>query len=286
MKKEKQEKPIDLNTTAKNTWCPGCFNFQILAGVKNIIALEMSSSGKKFAIVSGIGCHAKIFDYINLPGMNSLHGRVIPTCLGMKIGNPNLTVLGFSGDGDAYAEGLEHLIHAPRYNSDFKYIVHNNQVFALTTGQPSPVTERYYKDKTNPSGNKFKPLNPIKLMLAAGASFVARVFADVKQVEWILQEALKHKGFCFIEILQPCIIFHPDAGLKEKTYSLQETGHNKSDFQEAMKKALEFDYDNLSPNTKVPLGIFYQKDSIALEDITPQLYALKRQGKSWKDLDR
>ena len=140
---------MNLLTNQKPTWCPGCQNFQILEGVKRAI----EKSGKKqneIAIVSGIGCHAKIYDYLNLPGLNSLHGRVPPVCLGLKLGNPKLTVLGFSGDGDAYAEGLEHTIHAARYNSDFKYIVHNNQVFSLTVGQPTPVTEKGFKDKTTP----------------------------------------------------------------------------------------------------------------------------------------
>src|SRR4030043_1964726 len=194
----------DLNTTATPTWCPGCWNFQILAGIKSGLAEEIRKGKKKddFAIVTGIGCHAKIFDYINLNGINSLHGRVLPTCLGMKIGNPNLNVLGFSGDGDAYAEGMEHLIHAARFNSDIKYFVHNNQVFALTVGQPTPITEKGFIDKTNPLGVKFQPLNPIKLMLAAGAGFVARVYSEKSQIEYVFKEAMKHKGFAFIEVLQ------------------------------------------------------------------------------------
>src|SRR3989338_5067939 len=171
---------MNIITNVETTWCPGCTNYYILGGFRNFIEKEIKKGKKKddFAIVSGIGCHAKLFDYINLNGLNSLHGRVLPTCLGMKIGNPNLTVLGFSGDGDAYAEGMEHLIHAPRYNSNFKYFVFNNQVFALTVGQPTPVSEKGFADKTNPKGVKTQALNPIKLMLSAGCDFVARVFAD------------------------------------------------------------------------------------------------------------
>ncbi|MBI2629669.1 2-oxoacid:ferredoxin oxidoreductase subunit beta [Candidatus Pacearchaeota archaeon] len=256
----------NLSTGIPNTWCPGCFNFSILAGVKNAIAKEIAEGKKKedFAIVSGIGCHAKIFDYIHLNGINSLHGRVLPVCLGMKVAKPNLSVIGFSGDGDAYAEGMEHLIHMARFNPDVKYIVHNNQVFALTVGQPTPTTELGYKDKTTPDGVKLMPLNPIKLMLAANAGFVARVYADVKQIEEVLREAFKHKGFAFIEIIQPCIIFHKDEGVKEKMYSLQEQGHDRSNWQEAMKKAEEFDYNNAE---KIPSGIFYQKERATFEDI-------------------
>jgi 2-oxoglutarate ferredoxin oxidoreductase subunit beta len=276
----------NLNTKAIPTWCPGCYNFQILAGVKAAIGKQIAANKAKkddFAIVSGIGCHAKIFDYVNLNGINTLHGRVLPTCLGIKVGNPNLKVIGFSGDGDAYAEGMEHLIHAARYNADIKYIVHDNQVFALTVGQPTPTTELGFKDKITPLGVKLKPINPIKLMLTSGASFVARVFADVSQVEWILERALEHKGFAFIEILQPCLIFHPDTGLKEKTYSLEEKGHNKNSMQEALEKAEEFDYNKAN---RIPLGIFYQEERETFEEKWPQLKALKDKKISWRDIKR
>ena len=275
----------NLNTKKISSWCPGCYNFQILAGVKKVLEEKINAGQKKenFMMVSGIGCHGKIFDYINLNGIHTLHGRVLPTCLGMKIGNPNLTVLGFSGDGDAYAEGMEHLIHAARYNSDFKYFVHNNQIFALTVGQPTPTTEIGFKDKTTPNGVKFPPLNPIKLMLAAGASFVARVFADIGQIEYVLNEALKHKGFAFIEILQPCIIFHKDEGYQDKVYSLDKIGHDKSNFEEAWKKAQEFDYNTVE---KIPLGIFYQIQKPILEEQFKQLVELKKKKIGWKDVKR
>jgi len=275
----------NLNTTIKSTWCPGCFNFHILSGVKKVIGEEINKGKKKddFAIVSGIGCHAKIYDYINLNGINTLHGRVLPTCLGIKIGNPNLNVIGFSGDGDAYAEGIEHLIHAARYNSNINYFVHNNQVFALTVGQPTPTTEIGFKDKTTPQGVKVEPMNPIRLMLAAGASFVARVYADTKQIEYVLKEAFKHKGFSFIEVVQPCLIFHPDIGFKEKTYSLENEGHDKSNFDEAWKKAGEFDYNKAE---KIPVGIFYQVEKPVFEEQYPQLVSLKKKGISWKDIKR
>ncbi len=274
-----------ISTQTNNTWCPGCFNFQILAGVKNFLDKEISNGKKKedFAMVTGIGCHGKIYDYINLNGINTLHGRVLPACLGLKIGNPNLNVLGFSGDGDAYSEGMEHTIHAARYNADFKYIIHNNQVFALTVGQPTPVTEEGFKDKTTPQGVKLHPINPIRLMLASGATFVARVFADAKQIEWILKEAMNHKGFAFIEVIQPCIIFHPDIGYKDKTYSLEEKGHDKTNFDEAWKKAGEFDYSDVK---KIPMGIFYQTQRPVFEEQFPQLVELKKKKISWKEIKR
>ena len=275
----------DISTPTKNTWCPGCFNFQILAGVKKF--LEKPQIKKEdFSIVTGIGCHAKIFDYLNLNGLNTLHGRVLPTCLGIKVGNPNLNVLGFSGDGDAYAEGISHLIHAARFNSDINYFVFNNQVFALTVGQPTPTTEIGFKDKTTPAGVKVHPINPISLMLASGASFVARIFADVAQVEYIVGEALKHKGFSFIEIIQPCLIFHQDENYKGKMYSLDDKKHDKTSFEQAWKRAQEFDYNKIDGKTKIPLGIFYQAQKPVFEDQFPQLVQLKKEKIGWIGIRR
>ena len=250
------------------TWCPGCFNFQILAGVQRYFEEQLAGGKKKedFAIVTGIGCHAKLFDYINMPGVNTLHGRVPPTALGIKLAKPNLTVFGFSGDGDAYSEGLEHLVSAARFNIGFKYIIHNNQVFALTLGEPTPVTEEGFKDSSNPAEVKVKPLNPIKLMLASGATFVARVFADFNQVHEVMKEAANHRGFAFIEVIQPCLIFHNDAGYKERFYNLQQEGHNKNDYWAALGKAEEFDYE--SKSARIPLGIFFQtEEKAAFEEI-------------------
>ena len=215
-----------------------------------------------------------------------MHGRVLPTCLGIKVGNPNLNVLGFSGDGDAYAEGMSHLIHAARYNADINYFIFNNQVFALTVGQPTPVTEIGFKDKTTPLGVKTFPMNPIKLMLASGASFVARVFANPAQVEYIMKEAVKHKGFSFVEIIQPCIIFHKDENYNAKMYSLDEKKHDRTSFEQAWKKAQEFDYNILDKDTKIPLGIFYQSQKPAFREHYPQLLDLKKKKISWKDIKR
>ncbi len=253
----------NLNTNTQMTWCPGCYNYQILAGVKKYFSGKLSKKGVKksdFAICSGIGCQGKIFDYINLNGINTLHGRELPTALGMKVGNPKLDVYAFIGDGGCFNEGVSHLVHAARENIDLTLVVHNNQVFALTVGQPTGLTEKGFVDKTTPEGVSSKPFNSLKLVLNSNAGFVARVFADVGQVEWALKEASKHKGFKFIEVLQPCIIFHPDHGYKEKTYWLhEEKGYNPSNFEWAMKKASEWDYNGVKKDSRIPLGVFYKE---------------------------
>lgn len=274
----------NISTKTPITWCPGCPNYMILAGVKNFLSKRKDID--KYAIVTGIGCHAKMFDYVNLPGINSLHGRVPPTCLGLKVGNPNLKVLGFSGDGDAFAEGISHTLHAARYNSDWTYVVHNNQIFALTVGEPTPLTEQGFADKTVPNGVKVPPLNSIKMMIDSGATFVARVWADVKQVEWALKEAEKHKGFSFVEIMQPCLIFHNHSSYKKNTYSLEEKGHDKNNKAQALKRAEEFDYNGITASTKIPMGIFYQTKIEVFEDQLPILKKMKKEKIGFKDIKR
>jgi 2-oxoglutarate ferredoxin oxidoreductase subunit beta len=214
---------IDLNTKSINTWCPGCPNFGILAAFKNA-AGEMVASGElrleQLAIAAGIGCHGKIPDYLNVNSFIGLHGRSIPVLVGAKLANPDLKVVGFVGDGDAYAEGLDHLLHAAKKNIDMTVIVHNNQIFALTTGQYTPMTPKGHKTRSAPYGNPEEPFNPLALLLAAGATFVARTYAlDVKHTQEVMVAAMRHKGFSFVEVIQPCITFYDTREiLKEKMY--------------------------------------------------------------------
>jgi 2-oxoglutarate ferredoxin oxidoreductase subunit beta len=259
-----------LDTYAENTWCPGCGNFGILTATKSAIQKLVEEDGyplNKFTLVSGIGCHAKIYDYLNINGFYSIHGRVLPTAIGIKLSNPELIVLGFGGDGDTYAEGSSHFLHAARYNADITMIVHNNQVFALTTGQATPTTERGYKGKSTPDGKWDRPMNPIALALVAGATFVARGFAyDVKHLSELIREGVKHRGFAYIDVIQPCVSFHNLAPyVKERMYRLEDEGHDPSNFEEALKKAMEWNYD-LDPKARIPVGIFYRKKEETMEE--------------------
>ncbi len=259
---------MKLETHAEITWCPGCTNFGILAALKKTVN-ELEQEGfdpHKLVVLSGIGCHAKIYDYINLNGFYSIHGRTLPTAMGIVAANPELIPVCFAGDGDQYAEGIAHLVHAARFNANVKLVVHNNQVFALTTGQHTPTTQSGYKSPTMPSGYAEGKINPIAIALVNGATFVAREYAlDIAHLSQTLKEAIKHRGFAFIEVLQPCITFNDTRELIAKnSYRLENEGHDPSNFEEALHIALSWNYE---PSRRIPLGIIYKGTRKLWEEI-------------------
>jgi 2-oxoglutarate ferredoxin oxidoreductase subunit beta len=265
--------PKDLSTKEINTWCPGCTNFGILQAFKEAIVdlvNERKIKKEDTAIVTGIGCHAKVYDYLNLPGFYGIHGRVLPIALGIKIGNPKMTVIGFGGDGDTYDEGISHFVHNCRYNADLTMVVHNNQVFSLTTGQATATTEKGFVDGSTPLGVAERPLNPIILSLELGATFVARGYAlDLPHLKDLFKEAILHKGFSFLDILQPCIVYHNIIPyLQRNVYKLE--GNEKENFELALEKAREWDYC-FDKDQKVPIGIFYKAKKPIFESHWPQL---------------
>ncbi len=240
-----------LDTYAENTWCPGCGNFGILNAFKKaIVKLEEKGINREYIVISaGIGCHAKIFDYLNISGLYSLHGRDIATIQGMKIANPELNVITFSGDGNAMGEGLAHTIFAAKRNFDMTLILHNNGVYALTTGQYTPLSEKGWKGPSTPKGSVEEPLNALAIMLEAGATFIARGFPG-KQAHLtdIMVKAIEHKGFSFIEILQPTVAYNDTWQFyRENTEILEK---EPKSFDEAMK--------NVKRKDKLPIGIFYR----------------------------
>ncbi|HOK79744.1 MAG TPA: thiamine pyrophosphate-dependent enzyme [bacterium] len=256
---------INLNTSAKNTWCIGCGNFAILNAIK-LVLKELIDGGipqENFVLVSGIGCHAKIVDYININSFYSLHGRVVPVAEAIKIANPSIKVIGFSGDGDSYGEGLEHLLFAAKRNIDITMIIHNNRVYGLTTGQFTPTSPSGFKGRSTPFGNQEKPFNPIELMLASNASFVARGFSHgIDLLKKIFKEAILHKGFSIVDVLQVCVTFYNMYKYyDERVYVMND--NSEKDFQQALNKAREWDYNS---DSKIPLGIFYRKQEKTFEE--------------------
>jgi 2-oxoglutarate ferredoxin oxidoreductase subunit beta len=207
-----KETPKDtLITYAENTWCPGCGNFGLLTAFKNAVKKleERGIKKERLVITAGIGCHGKIFDYLNISGFYSLHGRSMATAQGMKLANPELKVIDFCGDGDAFGEGLEHMLFASKRNADITVIVHDNGVYGLTTGQFTPTSEKGYRGPSTPFGSIEEPLNPLVLMLEAGATFVARGYpGKPAQLTDIFVEAIEHEGFSFVDVLQPCVSYN------------------------------------------------------------------------------
>jgi len=256
---------LNLGTYAQNTWCPGCGNFAILNAFKTAIN-ELVSEGnplEKFVLVSGIGCHAKIVDYINMNSFYSIHGRTLPVAEGIKLANKDLKVICFAGDGDAYGEGLEHLIFAAKRNIDITMIVHNNRVYGLTTGQYTPTSPLGFKGRSTPQGTKELPLNPLELMLASRATFLARGTSHgIELLKRIFKEAMAHKGFSLVDTLQVCVTYYNMYEYYDKrVYELK--GHNAEDYNEALGKVREWDYNT---DAKIALGVFYKKISPTFEE--------------------
>lgn len=273
-------------TGAVITWCPGCGNFGILQAFKKAVN-ELGIEPHRVAIVTGIGCHGKLANYINVNSIHTIHGRVLPMMTAIKAVNKDLVVVGFAGDGDQYGIGVGHLPHVVRRNPDVTLIVHNNTVYGLTTGQASPTTERGQVTRTTPWGQWEEPINPIAMMVALRASFVARGFAgDVEHLKYIIKEAIKHKGFSFIDVLQPCVTFdklHTYTWYRQRIYKLEETGHDPTNWEEAMKKAYEW-------GDRIPIGIIYKEEKPTMEELlepikkNPPLAYLPLQPKPIKDL--
>jgi len=254
-----------LRTHVRITWCPGCGNFVIMRAFTRAI-VELGLKVKDIVVVTGIGCHGRLHEYLRLNSFHTIHGRVLPLAMGIKLANKNLIVVGFSGDGDAYSIGLSHFIHAARRNIDVKYIVHDNMVFGLTKGQASPTSPLGLRTKSTPKGNILKPINPIALALIAGATFVARGFTgDMEHLVNVFKQALLHRGFAFIDILQPCVTFYnvlPE--LRNRVYRLEDRQHDPSNFNKAMDRAVEL-------SDQIPIGVFYKVRKPTFEEQIPQL---------------
>ena len=240
-----------LDTNTEITWCSGCGNFGILNAFKKAVEkLENKGINRNSIIISsGIGCHGKIFDYVGLSGLYSIHGRSMATVQGIKIGNPKLKVIAFAGDGDAYGEGIAHMIFAAKRNADITVIVHNNGAYALTTGQFSPTSKKGFKGPSSPEGNIENPLNPLSLLLEAGASFVARGYsAKMDHLSDLIVEAVMHDGFSVIDVLQPSVVFNNTYKLYNETTEI--ILNPAKNLDEAIKLVKDM-------KNRIPIGVFY-----------------------------
>lgn len=256
---------LDLTTYAENTWCKGCGNFGILSAINEAVK-GLVGEGlplENVVLASGIGCHAKIVDYIDVSTFYSIHGRVPPTVTGIKLANRNLKVVGFAGDGDAYGEGLAHLVMSAKRNIDVTMVIHDNRVYGLTTGQFTPTSPVGFPGRSTPRGSLEEPLNPLDLMLASGATFVARGYSvRMEHLVDLMKQAISHKGFAFIDVLQPCFtFFNTYKYYNEHVYEME--GHDTSDIEAARVKAREW---GMGEADRIPIGLFYRVEKPTFDD--------------------
>lgn len=255
-------------TTGKlPTWCPGCGDFGIWMSLKEALA-KQGIGPEDGLVVYGVGCHGNMYDWMKIYGFAGLHGRTLPVAQGAKLVNHTLPIVVVSGDGDALGEGGNHFIHAAKRNPDITVIIHDNQVYGLTTGQASPTAKPGFVTKSTPEGAVDNPLNPLLISIAAGATYVARGFAgDTPGLTQLISDAIAHKGFSIVDILQPCVTFdkiHTYQWYRERMYRLGDEKYVPDDKLKAIEKAMEW-------GDKIPIGLFYKEDKPTSEDHEPAL---------------
>jgi len=255
----KQMVMADLKGKVDPDWCPGCGDFGVLAAVQKAL-VELQIPKHEVATISGIGCSSNFPGFIDTYGMHTLHGRSLPVASGMKLANHGMTVLVTGGDGDGFGIGAGHFVHTMRRNLDLTYIVMDNQIYGLTTGQTSPTSRIGMKTKSMPFGNVDAPVNPLSLALAAGATFVARGFsADQKHLTELIKKAIQHKGFSFLDVFSPCVTYNHDntfQWFRPRVKKLEEnSGYDPSDFQAAMEKSLLW-------GDEIPIGLFFERTDV------------------------
>lgn len=244
------------------TWCPGCGDFGIWTSLKDALA-KLGIGTDDGVCVYGVGCHGNMYDWMKIYGFAGLHGRTLPVAQAIKLANHDLPVIVISGDGDGIGEGGNHFIHAAKRNPDLTVIIHDNQVYGLTTGQASPTAKQGFVTKSTPTGVTDSPVNPLALAITAGATFVARGFAgDTQGLSLLMTQAIEHKGFALVDVLQPCVTFdkvHTYPWYRDRVYYLDQS-HDKANKVKAFEKALEW-------GDKIPLGIFYQEQRPTAEEL-------------------
>ena len=235
------------------TWCPGCGYFGIHHGINSCIQ-QMKLPHHKVVVVSGIGCAGRYPFFSDTYGLHTAHGRALPVATGIKLANPDLTVLVVGGDGDGLGIGGGHLPHIARRDINVNYILFDNSVYGLTKGQPSPSTAIGFKSKASPNGHPDRPLDATLLSLSYGASFVARLFAgDPNMISNVLQEGINHNGFSFFHVYTSCVTFDKQfktwENLKQKIHPVPDD-HDINDRRQSILHVVE---DNYS------MGIIYRR---------------------------
>jgi 2-oxoglutarate ferredoxin oxidoreductase subunit beta len=258
----------DFKGKAEPDWCPGCGDFGVLSALKQALA-DLGIRPHEAMVISGIGCSSNLPGYISTYGMHTLHGRALSVATGAQMANHELKIIITGGDGDGYGIGGNHFIHTMRRNVDLTYIVMNNQIYGLTTGQLSPTSTKGMTTKSTPFGSVENPINPIPLAIAAGATYVARGYTgQVKHLVELIKGGIQHKGFALIDAFSPCVTFNHENShefFKQKTFKLEERKHDPTDFAAAMKYGYEWD-------DEIAIGLFWQRTDLpALDELEPAL---------------
>jgi 2-oxoglutarate ferredoxin oxidoreductase subunit beta len=260
---------VVYKSSTKPTWCPGCGDYGVVAAVERALQ-TLQIPPHEVLIVSGIGCSSNLPHFLSTYGFHAIHGRAIPVAEGARLANHKLHVIVTGGDGDGYGIGLGHALHAMRRNIDLTYIVMNNEIYGLTTGQASPTSLMGHKTKSTPQGVIEEPVNPLALALAAGATYVARGFSgDVKHLSDLVANGLRHRGFALVDVLSPCVTYnHLNTFdyFRQRVYKLETASHDPSNLLAAYEKAHEW-------GDRIPTGLFYRTERPTYEDLEESLQA-------------
>jgi 2-oxoglutarate/2-oxoacid ferredoxin oxidoreductase subunit beta len=268
----------EFRNNVKPNWCPGCGDFSVQAAIQRAAA-NVGLEPEQLAVISGIGCSGRISGYINAYGLHGIHGRSLPIAQGVKLANRELTVIASGGDGDGFAIGMGHTVHAIRRNLDVTYIVMDNQIYGLTKGQTSPRSAEGFKTKSTPEGSIESTLSPLEIALSAGATFVAQSFSsDLKQLTTLIEEGLKHKGFSLINVFSPCVTFNKVNTydwFKENIVNLEQfPDYDPSNRIAAMTKIMETNgmvtgliYQNKERKAYDELIVGFKEEGLAKQDL-------------------
>ena len=257
----------DFKGPVNPDWCAGCGDFGVLNALQRACA-EMGLKPHELLIISGIGCSSNLPGYFNAYGMHTLHGRALAVATGAKMGNHDLNIIVTVGDGDGYGIGGNHFVHTARRNVDLTYVVMNNQVYGLTTGQVSPTSTFGMKTKSTPFGSVEQPVNPITSAIMNGATFVARAYSgDIRHLTELIVKGVQHKGFSLIDVFSPCVTFNLEnthSFFKTRVKKLEDENHDTTDWKTACEKALEW-------GDTIYTGIFLEKETLSLDQQEPVL---------------
>ena len=258
----------DFKGKADPDWCPGCGDFGVLTALKQAL-VELNLRPHQVMTISGIGCSSNLPGYVSTYGMHTLHGRALAVATGAQLANHDLKIIVTGGDGDGYGIGGNHFVHSMRRNVDLTYIVMNNQIYGLTTGQISPTSTKGMKTKSTPTGSVENPIFPVSLAIAAGATYVARGYTgQVKHLVDLIKGGIQHKGFALIDAFSPCVTFNLDNThefFKHRTKKLEAMGHDPTDFAAAIQKSYEW-------GDEIPIGLFWKREDLpSLDQLEPIL---------------